>query len=94
MMLLSYLLLAFSLMESTKVSGFYWSLVSCCLHGFSQSLGEATIMGYLKALPSDLVQTFGSGTGLSGFAGIFAILILQGLGMSHAKVSIILIDSI
>jgi hypothetical protein len=87
-MLLSYLLLAFSLMESTMVSGFYWSLVSCCLHGLSQSLGEATIMGYLKALPSDLVQTFGSGTGLSGFAGIFAILILQGLGMSHAKVSI------
>jgi hypothetical protein len=45
-------------------------------------------MGYLKALPSDLVQTFGSGTGLSGFAGIFATLILQGLGMSQAKVSI------
>ena len=94
LMLMSYLLLALSLMESATVSGFYWSLVSCCLHGFSQSLGEATLMGYLKALPSDLVQTFGSGTGLSGFAGIFAILILQGLGMSHAKVSMRVSDSI
>jgi len=87
LMLLSFLLLAFSLMESDSLTGFYWCLVSCVLHAISQAFGEATILGYLKALPSDLVQTFGSGTGLSGFAGVISVLVLVGLGMSHAKVS-------
>ena len=44
-------------------------------------------MGYLKGLPSDLVMTFGSGTGLSGYTGILTILFLQALGVSQGKVN-------
>ena len=43
-------------------------------------------MGYLKALPSDLIMTFGSGTGLSGFTDIFTVLFLSVLGVSKGKV--------
>ena len=44
-------------------------------------------MGYLKGLPSDLVMTFGSGTGLSGYTGVLSVLFLQALGLSQGKVS-------
>ncbi len=47
-------------------------------------------MGYLKGLPSEMVQTFGSGTGLSGFTGVLTVLFLQALGISQGKVSDIL----
>lgn len=60
-------------------SGFYWCIVACMCHGFSQAFGEATLMGYLKGLPSDLVMTFGSGTGVSGFTGVLSVLFLQAL---------------
>lgn len=46
-------------------------------------------MGYLKALPSDLIMTFGSGTGLSGFTDIFSVLFLSSLGISQGKVFIL-----
>mmetsp|Transcript_38852 Transcript_38852/g.28737 ORF Transcript_38852/g.28737 Transcript_38852/m.28737 type:complete len:108 (+) Transcript_38852:386-709(+) len=47
-------------------------------------------MGYLKAFPSDLVMTFSSGTGLSGFADIFTVLFLQQLGVSQGKSFLVL----
>ena len=47
-------------------------------------------MGYLKGLPSEMVQTFGSGTGLSGFTGVLTVLFLQALGISQGKVRKIL----
>ena len=85
-MLVSYMLLAVSLAQFDKITGFYYCIAACMLHGFSQALGEATIMGYLKAMPSDLVMTFGSGTGLSGFTDILTVLFLQALGVSKGKV--------
>lgn len=39
-------------------------------------------MGYLKGLPSDLVMTFGSGTGISYFAEIFTILFLNAVDIT------------
>ena len=48
-------------------------------------------MGYLKGLPSDLVMTFGSGTGLSGYTGVLTVLFLSALGVSKGKVIIVLI---
>jgi hypothetical protein len=48
------------------------------------------MMGYLKGLPSDLVMTFGSGTGLSGFTGVLTVLFLNALGLSQGKVSLVL----
>jgi len=90
LMLISFLLLAFSLSDLDKINGFYYCISASMLHGFSQALGEVTLMGYLKAFPSDLVMTFGSGTGLSGFADIFTILFLQSLGVTKGKAFLIL----
>lgn len=59
-------------------------------HGFSQAFGEATLMGYLKGLPSDLVMTFGSGTGVSGFTGVLSVLFLQALGVSQGRAFLVL----
>jgi len=42
-----------------------------------------------KGLPSDLVMTFGSGTGLSGYTSVLAVLFLSALGVSQGKVSIL-----
>jgi hypothetical protein len=82
LMLVSFMLLAMSMTQFDRITGFYWCSVACLFHGFSQAFGEATIMGYLKALPSDLVLTFGSGTGLSGFTDVFTVLFLSALGVS------------
>jgi len=82
LMLLSFLLLALSYLEFDHITGFYWCIVACLCHGCSQAFGEATLMGYLKGLPSELVQTFGSGTGLSGFTGVLSVLFLSALGVS------------
>ena len=89
-MLLSFMLLAMSLANHLSIEGLYWCIIACICHGFAQAFGEATIMGYLKGLPSEMVQTFGSGTGLSGFTGVLTVLFLQALGISQGKVSDIL----
>jgi hypothetical protein len=86
-MLLSFMLLAMSLANYLSIEGLYWCIIACVFHGFAQAFGEATIMGYLKGLPSEMVQTFGSGTGLSGFTGVLTVLFLQALGISQGKVS-------
>ena len=86
LMLLSFMLLAMSLANFLSIEGLYWCIVACIFHGFAQAFGEATIMGYLKGLPSEMVQTFGSGTGLSGFTGVLTVLFLQALGVSQGKV--------
>ena len=90
LMLISFLLLTFSLMEFELITGFYWSIIATIVHQFSQAFGEATIMGYLKGLPSDLVMTFGSGTGISGYTGVLTSLFLSALGISHGKSFLIL----
>ena len=87
LMLTSYMLLAYSMLAD-NVTGFYWCIAACLCHGCSQAIGEATVMGYLKGLPSDLVMTFGSGTGLSGFFGVLTVLFLNALGLSQGKVSL------
>lgn len=79
-MLLSFLLLALAMLRfESSFEGFQLCIFACLFHGFTQAFGEATLMGYLKGLPSDLVMTFGSGTGLSGFAGVFTVLILSAI---------------
>lgn len=47
-------------------------------------------MGYLKGLPSDLIMTFGAGTGLAGFTDCFTVLLLSAVGVINAKGLLIL----
>lgn len=43
-------------------------------------------MGYFKGLPSDLIMTFGSGTGLAGFTDCFTVLFISAVGIISSKV--------
>ena len=61
-------------------------MIACLLHTFSQAFGETVLMGYLKGLPSELIMTFGSGTGMAGFSDVFTVLFLSALGVASAKV--------
>ena len=76
LILFSFLLLALALREPDNYNSFYYAIFACLFHGFSQAFGEATAMGYLKGFPSDLVMTFGSGTGMSGFTGVFTVIFM------------------
>ena len=44
--------------------------------GVCQALGEAVMLGFLKAFPSNFVGMFSSGTGLAGFFGAIYVLIM------------------
>jgi battenin len=69
---------------ANKNWGFYTALVGSVICGSTQALGEAVILGYLKAFPSDLVSGWSSGTGMAGIMGSGSFLLLHGV----AKLSI------
>ena len=64
--------------------GFYVSLVGSVMCGSMQALGEAVIVGYLKAFPADLINGWSSGTGMAGVMGSGTYILLHGV----AKLSI------
>jgi len=84
--LLSNVLFTFSIFNINNIWGFYLGVLACIFHQFSSAFGEAVVMGYLKGLPSDLVITFGSGTGLAGFCDVFTILFIQALSLQTGKI--------
>jgi hypothetical protein len=43
------------------------------------AFGEAVVLGFLKAFPSDLVVGWSSGTGMAGVLGAGTYLLLRGL---------------
>jgi len=48
---------------------FYLSLIPCILFGFSSSIGEVSLIGYMKKYPSTWMSGFSGGTGLAGVIG-------------------------
>ena len=69
---------------ASKEWGFYTCLVGSVLCGSICALGEAVVLGFLKAYPSGLVTGWSSGTGMAGIMGSGTYLLLHGL----AKLSI------
>lgn len=56
----------------------------------SRAVGEATIVGYIKAIPQELVPAFGTGTGLGdGFQTITSLAILH-FGMDSMNYALLL----
>ena len=60
-----------------------FALAACLLHTFAKSIGEATVVGYIKAIPQELVVSFSTGTGVSSFFQTFTTLILMEFGIGR-----------
>jgi ABC-type nitrate/sulfonate/bicarbonate transport system permease component len=57
----SYIFIAFSLNSKLEDSTLMFAVIACLLNQLGRSIGEATILGYLKALPQELIVAFGTG---------------------------------
>ena len=50
---------------ATENVGCNLATIALVLFAFCKAVGEATLVGYMKALPQELIATYGMGTGLS-----------------------------
>lgn len=73
---------------------FYLSLFSSVLLGSAAALGESTILGYCKGLPSTFVGYFGSGTGFAGIFGSGVILMFKAFAFTEAEIFLLLTPSV
>ena len=65
MQLISYFLLIISMIFFDEDIGILTATAATVIFAFAKVIGEATIVGFLKALPQELIATYGMGTGLS-----------------------------
>ena len=79
--LFSYVALAAAMINQESPMSMLYVLVACITHSFAKTLGEACILGYLKAIPQEMVVTFSSGTGASIFFTSFSTLFFQEFGL-------------
>ena len=82
--LLSYLCLAVTMYWQDYDIALPFGYVALIVHQIARSLGEASFIGYLKAVPQELIVSFGSGTGVADFFGIVTALILSEFGMARS----------
>ena len=68
---------------------FYFSLIASILIGVQSSLGESTMIGFLKNFPGETVGFYGSGTGFAGIFGSGTLIILKAIGLSDAAIYLI-----
>jgi hypothetical protein len=62
---IAYLLMTLSIFNSEEEYGFYICIGSCALHGIAHAFGESVLLGFFKFFPSDAIDYFAVGTGLS-----------------------------
>ena len=67
---------------------FYLSLFASVLVGIGSSLGESTLLGFLKTFPSEAVGYYSSGTGFAGISGALILLSLSAAGLSNGAIFI------
>jgi len=63
---------------------FFLGFITCMVHQFSRAIGEAVIVGYLKAVPQELIIPFSSGTGVASFFSILTTLLLNEFGFANS----------
>ena len=61
---LAYSLLACAIVYPTESFGIPCASLAALIFQASRAIGEATIVGYIKAIPQELICTFGTGTGI------------------------------
>ena len=57
-------MLACAVIYPTEDFGIPCASFAAIIFQASRSIGEATIVGYIKSIPQELICTFGTGTGL------------------------------
>ena len=75
-----YLLLYYildSIGTHNSLFNFFLTLIPVIILGTASSLGEATILGYLRTFPKEYVSGWGSGTGMAGVVGASLSLIVK-----------------
>lgn len=77
---LSYVLLAAALWWQLMSFSVTLAVLSVVLHRLASSIGEATVLGYIKSVPQEMVVTFSSGTGASFFVETVSSLLFSYLG--------------
>ena len=68
---------------------FYLSLLASVMIGVQSSLGESTMIGFLKNFPGETVGFYGSGTGFAGIFGSGTLIILKACGLSDSAIYLI-----
>lgn len=84
--LLGFCLLAICCSYSENVICFYFALVASVFFGVASSLGESTILGFLRNMPCQSIGYYGSGTGLAGISGAFLFMFMTALGLSSSAI--------
>jgi len=78
-MMISFALLAFCCIYKENENLFYLALLASLLQGSACSIGEITVLGFLKSFPRHLVGHFSSGTGMAGIFGSGILIVLKAL---------------
>jgi battenin len=76
---------------ATASWGFGLALFATILTGVSLTLGEGTIIGFLKFYPPKFVNAYSSGTGLAGIAGTGLILGLRAATLKDFEIFLIML---
>lgn len=63
-MVIAYCFLASAIIYPDENVGLTCASIASLLFQATRAIGEATIVGYMKAIPQELICTFGTGTGL------------------------------
>lgn len=69
-----------------KLYGFLGALVSTLLIGSFTSVGDGTIIGFMKAIPADNIAGWSSGTGFAGIFGSGLYLLLRSFKLNFGMV--------
>ena len=79
---LAFILLLAAIVFPNESVGIPCASLAALLFGATKAVGEATIVGYIKSIPQELICTFGTGTGIGdAFQAIFTIAITKfGIG--------------
>ena len=76
LMFIAYLLIIIATGWDEYQFMFWVSLLASVIHGVACSLGESTVLGFLKGFPGGTVGFFSSGTGFAGIWGSGLLIIL------------------
>lgn len=82
---------AYFFQQSNKAFGFSICLIGTVLIGISTTLGDCTIIGFLKSLPPQLIGGWSSGTGMAGIFGTMTYLSFKTIGVEFRLVMLMFI---
>ena len=64
--------------------------ISTLIFSASRAIGESTVVGYVKAVPQELICTYGTGTGLGDLFQTLTTLMILNYGLESMEYTMIL----